>query len=1143
MLSRLYSVGQLGRSNIARRTVTNVIKGDEVLSQQFLTYCNAEFNDCVYDDKTEMSQEDKRALAIMESTVQLTKDGHYEMALPWRHNPPSLPNNRPVATHRLNLLKRKLEKDDSLFSEYVGFIQKMIQSSFCEKIPVGELDRQDGMVWYLPHHAVYHPQKKKIRVVFDCSARYHGTSLNDQLLQGPDLTNRLVGVLLRFRQDAVAFMGDIEGMFHQVRVTPEMKDALRFLWWSDCDLSKEPEEYRMQVHLFGASSSPSCSNFALRRSAFDNEDKYDKTTVNTVLQNFYVDDCLKSVCTEDDAIRLLNQLIELLHRSGFRLTQISSNSRRVIESVPESERANTLKDMDFGQQSQLPTERALGMLWHMETDKFLFKVKIKDKPLTRRGVLSVASSLNDPIGFTAPVTLPVKSLMQELCKMKLGRDDEIPAIYEEKWRSWLAELPKLENIRIGRCFKPTNFGDVCSAQLHHFSDASECGYGAVSYLLLVNEAGEIHCSFIMAKSRVTPLKIITIPRLELAAATVAARLDRLIRNEIGIKVEPSYFWTDSTSVLKYIRNENLRFQVNVANRIAVIRDLTTPDQWFLVNGADNPADDASRGFKVQQLLDGNSRWLTGPAFLSSLESEWPNQPDVEAIPTTDVEVNKKQKYICTLVVTEAEDPCMMYFQRFSSWTRLKRCIAWILRFKVNLAGRLNGVKVADPITVRELRQAEKAVLSYVQQLYYSEELAGGKIKKSSSIIKLDPIMIDGLLCVGGRLRRSSYSDRVKHPIILPKSAHILDLIIQEYHEMYGHSGRDHILSVIRAKFWIVNGKSAIWKVLNHCYDCRRRHGKYLENKMADLPEERVTPCESPFTYVGVDFFGPFLVKQLRSQVKRYGCIFTCLSIRAVHIEICRSLDTTSFINGLRRFMARRGTPTGIWSDNGTNFVGGNRELREAIQDWNHDNIHDFLLQKEIEWHFNPPAASHMGGVWERQIRTVRNVLAALMKVQVLDDEGLSTLMCEVEAVINSRPITAVSDDPLDLEALTPNHLLLLRAGSTLPPGIFQARDLTSGNVGARFSTWLMYFGGDGLGNICHRCSSVRNGFIRNETSVGDLVIVSNEQLPRAQWPLGRVIEVHPGSDGVVRSAKIKTRSSPSLIRPVNKCVMLERAVE
>ncbi|XP_074657122.1 uncharacterized protein LOC141910290 [Tubulanus polymorphus] len=471
--------------------------------------------------------------------------------------------------------------------------------------------------------------------------------------------------------------------------------------------------------------------------------------------------------------------------------------------------------------------------------------------------------------------------------MKLGWDDEIPVIYEEKWRSWLAELPSLESLRIGRCFKPSNFGDVCSAQLHHFSDASERGYGAVSYKRLVNAAGEIHCSLIMAKSRVTPLRIITIPRLELAAATATARLDRLIRNEIGIQVETSYFWTVSTAVLKYIRNENLRFQVNVANRISIIRDLTTPDQWFFVNGADNPADDASRGFRVQQFPDENSRWLTGPAFLSSLESEWPNQPDVE--------------------------------------------------------GWLNGVKVADPITVHELRQAEKAVLSYVQPLYDHSCTA----------------------------------------------AQISDLIIQEYHEMYGHSGRDHILS---------------------------------ENKMADLPEERVTPCESLFTYVGVDFFGPFLVKQLHSQVKRYGCIFTCL------------------------FMERRGTPTCIWSDNGTIFVGGNRELRDAIQDWNKDKIHVFLLQKEIEWHFNPPTASHIGGVWKRQIRTVRNVLAALMKVQ--DDEGLCTLMCEVEAVINSRSITAVSNDPLDLEAPPPNHLLLLTAGSTLPPAYFKHE--TSGNAGASY---------------------------------------------------------------------------------------------
>ncbi|KAK3745211.1 hypothetical protein QZH41_004250 [Actinostola sp. cb2023] len=210
--------------------------------------------------------------------------------------------------------------------------------------------------------------------------------------------------------------------------------------------------------------------------------------------------------------------------------------------------------------------------------------------------------------------------------------------------------------------------------------------------------------------------------------------------------------------------------------------------------------------------------------------------------------------------------------------------------------------------------------------------------------------------------------------------------------------------------------------------------------MASLPADRITPSKPPFIYVGVDCFGPFEVRRGRTHVKRYGVLFTCLTLRAVHIEVASTLDTESFINAMRRFTARRGLPIEMRSDNGGNFVKGERELREAIRDWNQAQIHDYLLQRNIKWTFNPPAGSHHGGVWERCIRTVRKVMKAVVREQTLDDEGLNTLMCEAESIINSRPLTKLSDDPRDMEPLTPNHLLLLHTGPTTPPGTFSKHD-------------------------------------------------------------------------------------------------------
>ena len=331
-------------------------------------------------------------------------------------------------------------------------------------------------------------------------------------------------------------------------------------------------------------------------------------------------------------------------------------------------------------------------------------------------------------------------------------------------------------------------------------------------------------------------------------------------------------------------------------------------------------------------------------------------------------------------------------------------------------------------------------------------------------------------------------------------------------------------------------------IVKTCFDCRRRQAPALQQKMASLPEDRVTPCKPPFTFVGEDCFGPFTVRRGRSSAKRYGVLFTCLTVRAIHLEVVHSLDTDSFVNALRRFMARRGKPQEIRSDNGGNFTRGEKELREAIDTWNQRKIHQSLLQKSVKWIFNPPASSHHGGVWERCIRTVRKVMKALLREQVMDDEGLNTLMCEVESIVNGRPITKVSDDHRDLEALTPNHLLLMNPGSSIPPGHFTKDD---NHIQRRWRQvqylanlfwrrWLREY----LPSFQERQKWNQK---KNNVDIDDVVLVLDEKTPRGSWPLGRVVEVHTNSkDGLVRSAKIRTATTV-LVRPITKLVLLETA--
>ena len=371
----------------------------EALNRMF----ELDFNE--HHDKSQYSQEDKRFMEKMESETNYV-DGHYEMPLPFRKEDVYMPMNKAQAILRANWLKKKLSRNSKLHQDYVKFMNNILEKKYARKVPDDHPETEPGKVWYLPHHGVYHAKKiDKLRVVFDCSARFRGTSLNDQLLQGPDLTNSLVGVLTRFREEEAAFMADIESMFHQVRVQEHHRDFLRFLWWPNGDLSQDLTEYQMNVHLFGAISSPSCSNYALRKTADDFEKKEATETANVLRKNFYVDDCLRA--EQDERIENVTRMCA---RGGFRLTKFTSNKRQVLEAIPEEERAKELNSIDLCR-DHLPIERALGVQWFVESDELGFKIVLKDKLLTRRGILSTISSIYDPIGMAAPILLPGKRIL------------------------------------------------------------------------------------------------------------------------------------------------------------------------------------------------------------------------------------------------------------------------------------------------------------------------------------------------------------------------------------------------------------------------------------------------------------------------------------------------------------------------------------------------------------------------------------------------------------------------------------------------------------------------------------------------------------------------------------------------------------
>ena len=405
-------------------------------------------------------------------------------------------------------------------------------------------------------------------------------------------------------------------------------------------------------------------------------------------------------------------------------------------------------------------------------------------------------------------------------------------------------------------------------------------------------------------------------------------------------------------------------------------------------------------------------WLQVPDYLRNPEDCWPHKLDMTTFQLP-LELLFASSQMASTSLTQIENSSMdRLLSRYSTFFSLLKGTSWLICYKSFLLSKVRKTslrKFNRFLAVEELIVAENNFIGYIQRHHFGfliKKLDSGRILKKGEfpryMLKFQPVLNDGILMVGGKLANAPVEWEVKHPIIIPDSLPFTTLLILKHHIEVRHSGMSHTWTSLRQRYWVVNGASTV-RLL-----CKRRNTSPGQQVMADLPEARFGANLPPFSNVGVDYFGPFFVKRGWSKVKRYECIFLCLTIRAVHIEVVSDLSTNIFINVLRRFIARRGCPLNVFSDNGTNFVGEERILKEALKAWNNNQIENYLKQRGIIWTFNLPAASHMGGSWERQIRSIRQILTTVLHSQLVSDDKLSTLLTEVEDVLNSRSLVPMS---------------------------------------------------------------------------------------------------------------------------------------
>ena len=1153
-----------------------------------------------YDNEPSLSLEDRTFLDIMEKGIHKNASGNWEMPLPFRDERQAMPNNRAQAMQRLQGLLKMFTRKPEMKTDYLEFMGKMIEKGHASPIPHDEAPPPTGRFWYLPHFATYHNTKHTIRVVFDSSCEFQGVSLNKVLLPGPDLMNNLIGVLMRFRKESVAVMCDVEQMFHSFHVDPKHRDFLRFLWFEGNDPTKPITEYRMNVHLFGNGPSPAVATYGLRRTAVDGEEENGEETKNFICRNFYVDDGLASLPTAGHAIELVKGAQATLATARLRLHKVVSNSVAVMEAFPTEDRGKDVRDLDLRSDS-LPAQRSLGVFWDLETDTFTFEVSLPEKPFTRRGVLSIVNSVYDPLGFVVPVMLEGRKILQQLVlmgerraenKTPLAWDDPLPTVMMNRWTRWRDSLVELQHLSVPRCYHPKEFGTVTRAELHAFSDASQDAIGVAVYLRQLNEANEISTSLVYGQAKVAPVTPTSIPRLELCGAVLAVQAAQRVIKEIDMKITEVIYYTDSKVVLGYIANESRRFYVYVANRIQLIRSLSTPEQWRYVESEQNPADLATRGVSPDKLME--SSWLKGPEFLKKSESTLQTD-EMFTLSTSDPEVRKG--VLSTKVTTDkgkGTDLGAQRFKRFSSLKSLQQAVARLIvavrEFKRRRDPKAGSVRprneapeVPDklrpstviqilrtgsrPPTVEERDQALRVIIGTTQREAFGELLQDARtepelpretqqsVKKSlkgSRLYHLDPFL-DGyrILRVGGRLRRAEMEYGEKHPIVLPKNHHVSQLVAEHYHAQVHHQGRQITGGAIRqVGFWLIGGHDTVTKVISACVPCKKLRGPPLEQRMADLPPDRTEVCP-PFTNVGFDVFGPWMVQTRKTRggaanAKRWGLVFTCLSSRAIHIEVLETMDTSSFICALRRFFALRGHAKLLRCDRGTNFIGAKIELTGASSELNQEKVKKFVTESGCEWVLNPPHASHFGGVWERQINTIRRVLDAMFvelgKTQ-LTHELLITLMAEVVAIVNARPISALPSDPDDPRPLSPAMLLTMKtrpAGP--PPGQFFQPDLYARRRWRRvqyladqfWTRWRREY----LQSLQPRPKWTET---RRNLRIGDIVLLRDDAQHRNNWPLGRVTEAIESEDGRVRKANVEIARDGEkkvYLRPIKELILL-----
>lgn len=1097
---------------------------------------------------------DEKVLQHFNETLQY-ENGRYMVTWPWMEDKSDLPDNHGLALGRLKSLVAKMCRNPALVKQYGDIIDDQLKKGVIEKVPNCS---NHSKKHYIPHHAVVNPAKAttKMRIVYDASAKTkkENKSLNECLHKGPVLLHDLVGILLRFRLNKIALVSDA---FLQVGLTEDSRDVTRFLWLKNkntMSIENNIQEYRFCRVPFGIISSP----FLLAATLEYHLRMFDSLTAQRIKENIYVDNVITGSDSVDNAIIFYNEAKHIFERAGMNLRDWASNSKEVINKIPE------------GDKTQTERIKLLGLSWILEKDHMSISchaVVDSQSSITKRIVLKQIASAFDPLGVFSPVILRGKLFLQTLWNENLAWDEKLSPKDITQWFSVRDDLQRLPNTTFPRYIGFLEAG-IRTYKLLVFCDASQLAYAAAVYLY--QECKNVRkVDLIFSKTRLAPNKNISIPRLELLATVIGTRCLQFVQKELKMDIAEKHIWLDSQCVLCWL-DSNRPLNTFVENRIKEIKQ-NEDVNFHYIPSKENPADIATRGVSTTELQK-YTLWWNGPDWLVKPNQDWPvwyyNKDGKHLLAESERELKRANAlYEAKLIATDgpltkheemnaARAPYDICIDRFSSLTKLLRVTALVARF----IAKLKKVHRNGQLESSEILNAEQEWIAYTQVKHFKDTITSVKEDKRTNLKSQLGLFLDkkGLLRCGGRLENADICESARNPLLLPKQSKFTDLIIESCHKKALHAGVAQTLGLIRHRYWIPHGRSSVKAVLRQCTICRRHEGgPYTMPMMPPLPKCRVSESV-PFTYTGIDYFGPMFIKNKSESQKTWICLFTCLVTRAVHLELLHNMSAEQFLLGFRRFISRHGKPKEIISDNAMQFKLASDTLENLWrQIVTHNDVCTYVANEKIKWKFITEFAPWMGGFYERMVGLVKRTLRKAIGKARLTSEQLLTVVKEAEAVVNSRPIVYAGDDIHSHIMLTPAHFLTLNPNIGLPD-LDDSDDEFNPNRNAAeklLDTWKkglkllnkfwQIWRTDYLLSLRERTQMrlkekrVRYPYL---AKVGDVVLIKDD-LPRGNWRLGKINELITSGDGEIRTAKVMLSSNKLIGRPLNLLYPIECPAE